>query len=445
MATIRTDAVLEERYVVHRRTREESGRTVWEASDTQGERRLVDVHVLSASGLANPLTRARYRLELSAIVWPWLAHANAAHVLRYVQDWATSYVVTEHIEGETLAERVAREGGLEAAEASRIAVVVADAVQAIHDLGVAHGDLSSSRVVLTPEGDVKVVDVGLTAAWRIAVAEKFGDSSWKQTPREDISRAVRVEQRRADVRGLGWMLFEMLVGSAPTRTDDDLDRIQHTLQRLRPDVPDALVAICLDAIGCRNREETGLARPLATRLAGVISALSEEPLPVQHEEPIPVHFEAPTSLPHARPKRLQPTARTPKGDVKARRVLLPAVAALIVLIAGVAAFSALGSPSSLPPKPETSSSRPVPVVDAPDGTSVEEPDAVAVPPVAGLSVAAAQEGLREAGLRLAEVRPVLGSPGIVVRTQPEAGQSVEAGSSVVLLVGVPPERLEADR
>ncbi|MFD0685207.1 protein kinase domain-containing protein [Actinomadura fibrosa] len=78
----------------------------------------------------------------------------------------TSYVVTEFLSGETLAERL-RRGAPPAAEAADICGQIASALEAAHAAGVAHGDLRPGKVVLTC-GDAKIVDVGIGAVLRSA-------------------------------------------------------------------------------------------------------------------------------------------------------------------------------------------------------------------------------------------------------------------------------------
>ena len=94
-----------------------------------------------------------------------LNHPNIATIYGLEQSNGTSYLVMELVSGETLAERVKREGALPIEEALAIAKQIAEALEAAHEKGIIHRDLKPANVKVTPEGKVKVLDFGLAKAF----------------------------------------------------------------------------------------------------------------------------------------------------------------------------------------------------------------------------------------------------------------------------------------
>ena len=94
-----------------------------------------------------------------------LNHPNIATIYGLEHSDGTSYLVMELVSGETLAERVKRDGAVPVEEALTIAKQIAEALEAAHEKGIIHRDLKPANVKLTPEGKVKVLDFGLAKAF----------------------------------------------------------------------------------------------------------------------------------------------------------------------------------------------------------------------------------------------------------------------------------------
>src|SRR5713226_8752367 len=104
------------------------------------------------------------RFQREAKMLASLNHPNIATIHGLEQSGGTSYLVMELVAGETLAERV-KAGPVSVAEALKIAVQIAEALEAAHEKGVIHRDLKPANVKVTPEGRVKVLDFGLAQAF----------------------------------------------------------------------------------------------------------------------------------------------------------------------------------------------------------------------------------------------------------------------------------------
>src|SRR6516225_9084837 len=97
------------------------------------------------------------RFEREARVLASLNHANIAILHGFERAGDTHFLVMELVEGETLAERLAR-GPMPVQEALGVARQIAEALEAAHEKGIVHRDLKPANVKITPDGKVKVLD-----------------------------------------------------------------------------------------------------------------------------------------------------------------------------------------------------------------------------------------------------------------------------------------------
>ncbi|SEM34148.1 serine/threonine-protein kinase [Nonomuraea pusilla] len=112
-------------------------------------------------GAGDPATRARLARELDALAG--IASFCTARVLDVSTGGPRPYVVSEYVDGPSLADRVRERGPLRGGDLERLAVGTATALAAIHAAGVVHRDLKPSNVLLGPDGP-RVVDFGIARA-----------------------------------------------------------------------------------------------------------------------------------------------------------------------------------------------------------------------------------------------------------------------------------------
>ena len=127
----------------------------------------VTTRVVSEALGSDPEFVSRFRTIMDRVSRN-VAHPNAAAVFSYNwgDDGPTQFVVMEAIDGETLADWLGRARGLDTARSLKIIAQVADALQAAHAVGVIHGGLSPTTVMISNDDRVKVLDFGLgAAAW----------------------------------------------------------------------------------------------------------------------------------------------------------------------------------------------------------------------------------------------------------------------------------------
>ena len=200
-------------------------------------RRPVALKVLSARMRAS--ARHRETLLREARSAAAVSHPNIASIYEVHESPEITFFVMELVEGDTLRGRLSRDGALPVPEALRVALGIARGLSRAHTSGVVHRDLKCDNVMLTRDGDVKLLDFGLAtlqgeshdadaqaapSAEALALAPTMPATATPTTggwvagtpasmsPEQAHGEAV---DSRADVYGFGVALYEMLSAEAP--------------------------------------------------------------------------------------------------------------------------------------------------------------------------------------------------------------------------------------
>ena len=204
---------------------------VYQAHDTK-LRRDVAIKVLPEAFAHDAERLSRFRREAQLLAA--LNHPNIATIYGLEDSNGTSYLVMELVSGETLAERVKREGAVPVEEALTIAKQIAEALEAAHEKGIIHRDLKPANVKVTPEGKVKVLDFGLAKAFAGDGASEdpsnsptlsmaatmqgviLGTAAY-MSPEQAKGKAV---DKRTDICAFGAVLYELLTGKQAFHGED---------------------------------------------------------------------------------------------------------------------------------------------------------------------------------------------------------------------------------
>ena len=232
---------------------------VYRAKDTKLERE-VAIKVLPAALAHDPERLARFERE--AKVLASLNHPNIAQIYGIEESSSGRALVMELVPGQTL------QTPLPQVQALRIAVQIAEALEAAHEKGIIHRDLKPANIMITPAGVVKVLDFGLAAVpqrpadgeatnsptltMQATQAGMIMGTAGYMSPEQAAGETV---DKRADIWSFGVVLWEMLVGhrmftgSTVAHILADVLRAPVDLDKLPQETPRAvreLLKRCLD-------------------------------------------------------------------------------------------------------------------------------------------------------------------------------------------------------
>ncbi len=176
-------------------------------------RRDIAVKTLRLEYRRDPETRARFRREARLIAF--LAHPNVIRVIDFVDDRGTSWVVLEHVPGRALNELLKENGALPLATVAHILDQAAAALGHLHARGLVHLDVKPQNLLLTPGGDLKLIDFGLAqpvgGPQQAINGRTFGTIGYL-APEQLRGESV---DATADVYALGGVIYEALTGAPP--------------------------------------------------------------------------------------------------------------------------------------------------------------------------------------------------------------------------------------
>ena len=218
---------------------------VYRARDPQLQRE-VAIKVLPALFSASAERRRRFEQEARAA--GSLNHPNILTVHDVGLHEASSYIVTELLDGETLRARM-QGRPLSARKSVEYAIQIARGLAAGHERGIVHRDIKPDNLFVTSEGRIKILDFGL--------AKLLGDDSSGNTETVTVgdeergpvrgtvgymspeqARGLRVDHR-TDIFSFGAVFYEMLTGFPPFRRATSADTLNAILFEEPPDLPQA--------------------------------------------------------------------------------------------------------------------------------------------------------------------------------------------------------------
>jgi serine/threonine-protein kinase len=455
--------------------------------------RTVAIKVLHSQFARDTSFVQRFRREAQAAAR--LNQPNIVGVYDTGADDGTQYIVMEFIEGRTLAEFMQTGRRPTPVQAAEIAQKIAAAIAAAHAQGVIHRDIKPGNVMVTRDGTVKVMDFGIARVLGPETAPQtsavLGTASYL-SPEQAQGGPV---DARTDIYSLGAVLYELLTGQPPFTGDTpvavaykQVNETPAVPSSINPDVPARLDAVVMKALSKNPSNRYQTAQEFSADLGRVIAGQEVEATPL-----MPADTADATQV-ISRPSTqtaVLPPPEEPEGS--GRKVWLGIL--IGVLVVGLLAAGGYLLVNSLTGDDQGSVTVVVPNVVGETQTEAEalleerrlevevrrrevdpevtepgivvdqnpeegqevasgfvvtifvavEPDTVAVPDLEGLTVSQAQSALSDEGLTLGSQlqEPSNEIPsGQIVRSEPAAGEEVEPGTAVDVVVSTGPEMVE---
>jgi WD40 repeat protein len=238
--------------------------------------RLVAIKVLKPELAASPKERARFEQEARKAAAVRHDHVVTVHQVGQAPGFPLPYLVMEYLDGETLSQRLQRQGGLEPRQAAETVRQVALGLAAAHARGLVHRDIKPSNILQErSSGRAKITDFGLArlveeAGSRTSQSERIVGTPAYMSP-EQIVAPGRVDGR-TDLYSLGVVLYELLTGEPPFRglTHLMLEQVVHDQPRpprkLNDAVPKDLETITLKCLAKEPSRRYATAEELADDL-----------------------------------------------------------------------------------------------------------------------------------------------------------------------------------
>ncbi|HVS35871.1 MAG TPA: protein kinase [Gemmataceae bacterium] len=246
--------------------------------------RIDAVKVIRADRLGTPAASQRFGREIAAA--GKLSHPNVVHAHDAGEVGGRRYIAMEYLQGEDLGQRVLRAGPLPFADACELIRQAALGLQHAHERGLVHRDVKPSNLFLTPDGIVKVLDLGLA---RLTHPDDGGSGTLTLsgavmgTPdfiAPEQARQSHTVDARADLYSLGCTLYFLLAGRPPfpngplaAKVAAHLFEEPTPLAQLRPGTPPAVAAVVRKLTAKKPEDRHPTAAAAAAALGRVLAEL----------------------------------------------------------------------------------------------------------------------------------------------------------------------------
>ena len=279
--------------------------------------RMIALKTITAAVAGDPRLLERFRREAKAA--GALQHPNIVTIYEMGEAEGTPFIAMEYLEGESLADLIVRHAPVPLAQKLGYLVQVCRALQYAHRRGVIHRDIKPANIVVTLDGQVKVVDFGIA---RLTDTSKTQTGTLLGTLAYMSPQQIRGKHAdaRSDIWSVGIVLYELLTGRRPFYGENQAALLLSVLQEhpapLREvlgECPYQLDAIARKALAKNEASRYQSADELLSELEPVWTDLQRNPGKQAPAQAAPASARAARSAAYDR--ELQPVASRAKGQL----------------------------------------------------------------------------------------------------------------------------------
>ena len=386
---LNTGEVVGERYRVIKLLGQGGMGAVYQAWDTRLNRPVALKEMSPQPGLdSGTLNELRKQFQQEAQILATLVHQNLVRVTDYFSYTRSEYLVMDFVDGESLAQRIKREGAQQEVQVRAWAEQLLNALAYCHAKGVIHRDLKPHNIIIAPDGRAVLVDFGLVKLWnpndpRTRTAMR-GMGTPEYAPPEQYDTQSGHTDPRSDVYGLGATLYHALTGRLPPTATQRMANPTSFLPpcRANPAISPAMEQIVLKALAIpmdqRFQNTAEMAQAMGFK-ARVVAAPPRQPPARQ----APAR-QAPSRRPPPQSTRQQPsTGQAPARQRKGGGMLLGLggaglaavgvgclLVAVIAVVLGMSLYDGGSTTDRDTPTPPAAISSPTPEPAGPTVTTV---------------------------------------------------------------------------
>lgn len=418
---------INDRYEIIRMIGEGGMANVYLAQDTILDRK-VAVKILRGDLAGDEKFVRRFQRE--AISASSLTHPNIVEMYDVGEDDGKYFIVMEYVDGKTLKSLIKRRGALTLPEVIDIMMQLTSGLACAHDSYIIHRDIKPQNIMILDDGKVKITDFGIAMALNsneLTQTNSVMGSVHYLPPEQANGNGATI---KSDIYSLGILMFELLTGKLPFKGENAVEIAIKQMKeqipsvcKINPDIPQSVENIILKACAKNPKNRYDNVLEMREDLKNCMDPEKKEVARLVYEYP-ENDLEETKTIPSLRTTRIEKEeAKEEERDKKTNKKLVYIILGIIgsILLVMIGFFTY---------------------------TKIQANREIKVPDVSDMSVAKAEEKLKEKGFNVANKQEEKASDkieaGKVIETDPKSGLKRRKGTTITLIVSTGKEKIELE-